>query len=93
MTAYEWTVTGGAITLGGTPTSNTATVTWGATGTGTISVNYTNANGCKAADATSLSVTINPQPAPTISGPASACVNDPNQVYSTSPASLIIYGL
>ena len=65
MTNYVWTVVGGTITTGGTATSNTATVTWDGTGPYSVSVNYDNANGCKAASAKVLPVTINPLPATT----------------------------
>ena len=62
---YVWNVTGGTITAGGTATSNTVTVSWGAAGTGHVTVNYNNAAGCSAASATDQSVTINALPTPT----------------------------
>ena len=37
---YTWTVLGGTITAGGTPTDNTVTVTWPTAGTQTVTVNY-----------------------------------------------------
>ncbi|MDP4202454.1 MAG: Ig-like domain-containing protein, partial [Bacteroidota bacterium] len=73
MSNYVWNVSGGTITSGGTSTSNTATVTWGSAGTGTISVNYSNANGCVAAASTNKSITINALPTATISGTTSVC--------------------
>ncbi len=51
---YSWTITGGSITAG-SGTSN-VTVTWGSTGTGTISVTETNSSGCTA---TSPDLTVN----------------------------------
>ncbi|MTK53693.1 PKD-like domain-containing protein, partial [Paludibacter sp.] len=75
MSSYNWTVSGGTITSGGTSTSNTATVTWGSAGTGTISVNYSNSNGCSASSSTSKIVTINALPTAAISGTTSVCQN------------------
>jgi len=50
MTNYIWAVSaGGTITAGGTATSNSVTVTWTTAGAKTVSVNYTNSNGCTAA--------------------------------------------
>ncbi len=83
MTGYVWNVTGGSITAGGTATSNSATVTWNTAGTGTISVNYTDANGCTAASATALPVTVNPLPAPNIIGSAVVCNHSTGNVYTT----------
>ncbi len=83
MTGYTWTVVGGTITAGGTATSNTATVTWNTVGAQSISVNYANANGCTAATATVYNVTVNALPTPTITGPASVCVNSTGNVYTT----------
>jgi hypothetical protein len=73
MTNYSWTVIGGTVTAGGTATSNTVTVTWTTSGTGTITVNYNNAAGCAAFSPTIYSVTVNPLPVPTVTGPASPC--------------------
>ncbi len=55
---YSWTVTGGTITAGGGSSDNTATITWGAAGTGHIIINYTDANGCTATTATDETYTI-----------------------------------
>jgi PKD repeat protein len=86
MTNYLWSVSaGGTITAGGTPTDNTVTVTWTTVGAETVSVNYTNGNGCTAASSTIRNVTVNALPAPTLAGPASVCVNSIGNVYSTEP--------
>ncbi|HPT02033.1 MAG TPA: PKD domain-containing protein [Bacteroidales bacterium] len=86
MSNYSWTVTGGTITAGGTSTSNTATVTWGAAGTGHIKVNYTNANGCSAASPTDQAITIGPSPAPAfIAQPVANCCMGENETYTTEP--------
>jgi hypothetical protein len=47
MTNYIWTVSsGGVITAGGGTSDNTVTVTWTVAGAQTVSVTYTNSNGC-----------------------------------------------
>ena len=68
MTGYVWTVSaGGTITLGAA--TNTITVTWNTVGFQTVSMNYTNASGCSAPIATVATVSVNPIPVPTITGP------------------------
>ena len=61
MTNYVWAVVGGSITAGSG--TNSITVTWNTVGTGTVSVNYNNANGCTAATPTVYNVVVNPLPA------------------------------
>jgi len=56
MTGYSWNIVGGT----GTTPDNNATVTWNASGAKSISVNYTNGNGCTAATATVYNVTVFP---------------------------------
>ena len=63
MTNYYWGISGGTITSGGGALQNSATVTWGAAGTGTIRVNYTDpSTSCIGGSPTSYAVTINPLP-------------------------------
>ena len=82
MTGYTWTVSaGGTITAGAG--TNSITVTWNTAGAQTVGVNYTNVNGCTATSPTSYSVTVNALPVPTITGPATACVNVTGNVYTT----------
>lgn len=84
MTNYIWSVSaGGQVTGGGTNASNTVTVTWNSVGAQTVSVNYTTPGGCTAAAPTVRNVTVNPRPAPTISGPASVCANTTGNIYTT----------
>ncbi len=64
---YIWTIVGGTITAGGEATDYTATVTWTTSGTQSISVNYTDANGCTAASPTTQNVTVTPLTIPTVS--------------------------
>ena len=79
---YVWNVIGGTYT-GGASTDNTVTVTWNATGAKSVSVNYTDINGCTAPAAAVYPVTVNQLPEPVISGPVTACQNVPGIVYST----------
>ena len=84
MTNYLWTVSpGGVITAGGTATNNTVTVNWNTAGSQSVSVNYTNANGCTAVAATSYSVTVNPTPVPTIGSNNAPCVGSTGNMYYT----------
>lgn len=84
MTNYIWTVSsGGTITSGGTPTSNSVTVTWNTAPAQTVTVNYSDANGCTAATPTVKNVTVNPLPVPTIAGQTSVCTGTTNNTYST----------
>ncbi len=76
---YIWNITGATIVSGGTSTSNTVTVLWGA-GTKAISINYSNSFGCTAA--TPATLTGNTGTIPTISGPASSCLNS-SVTYTT----------
>ena len=84
MSNYVWTVSGGGtVTGGGTATDNTITITWNTAGAQTVSVNYTDANGCTAASATVYNVTVNPIPSPTITGRASSMRGTTGNVYTT----------
>jgi len=58
MSNYQWSVTDGTITSGGTAASSTATITWNAVNNGAVTVNYNDANGCTAETPTSSEVTI-----------------------------------
>ncbi len=78
---YVWAVTGGTITAG--QGTYSATVTWNTNGAQTISVNYTNLNGCLAPTPTVYNVTVNALPVPTISGQNNLCVNSGAYSYTT----------
>ncbi|MFZ4549264.1 MAG: hypothetical protein ACOYN4_17585, partial [Bacteroidales bacterium] len=86
MTDYIWNVMGGTITFGGIGTSNKATVQWDGVGPYSISVNYTNSDGCTAALPTVYNVTVNTLPIPDLGGPNPVCLNSEGNVYTTNSA-------
>jgi len=60
---YLWSVPSGATTTGGGGASDDfITLTWTTPGNHTVSINYTDANGCTATAATTIGVTVNPLP-------------------------------
>jgi hypothetical protein len=81
MANYSWEVSAGGTITSGTGT-NSITVTWNSTGKQTVSVNYSNANGCTAVAPTVYNVMVNPLPVPVITGQVSVIVNTTYQ-YST----------
>jgi len=84
MTNYLWSVSsGGTITSGGGTGNNTVTITWNTAGAKTVSVNYTNTNGCAATTPTVYNVTVNALPTPTIAGPPAVCATSAGNVYTT----------
>ena len=86
MSAYTWVVSaGGSIQSGGTPADNTIDILWNTTGTQTVSVVYTDINGCTAAVPSIYNITVNPLPVPANSGPASVCLNSTGNIYTTNP--------
>jgi hypothetical protein len=87
MSGYLWSVSAGGLITGGTGT-NAITVTWNTAGAQTVSVNYTNANGCTAAAPTVYNVTVNAPPVPTITGQTSMCVNSGYYNYTTETGML-----
>jgi|GEM_PF-943443 len=86
MTNYNWNVSGGTITAGGGSSSDTVTVTWPTSGIFTVSLNYTDLNGCTALNSSILSVSVNngllPSPAGTISGMTVVNVGQSGVAYS-----------
>jgi large repetitive protein len=73
-TNYAWTISGGTLTSGGSATDNTATVSWPTAGPQSISVNYTDVNGCPAPAATVYNVNVTSAPTAVLSGNSSICV-------------------
>ena len=83
MTGYIWSVSaGGTITGGGGAGNNTVIVTWNTAGAQTVSVNYTNTNGCTAAAPIVHNVTVNALPVPALAGPATVCAAVTGNVLS-----------
>jgi uncharacterized protein (TIGR02145 family) len=89
MTNYQWSVSaGGSITLGGSTSDNTATITWTVAGNQTISVNYTDANGCQGLAATIYNVMVDPSPAVgvTISAPSNNVCSGTQVTFTAIPS-------
>ena len=76
MTGYAWTITAGGTITSGAGT-NAITVTWSTAGAQSVGVTYNTAT------TATYPVTVNPLPVPTITGPASVCVNSTGNVYTT----------
>jgi hypothetical protein len=86
MTNYTWNIsTGGTITAGGGTNDHTVTVLWHTSGTQTVSVNYTNPNGCEAATPRTNDITVLPEPTITLTGDLIACEGSSGNVYTTEP--------
>ncbi|MEI7663911.1 MAG: hypothetical protein WCK34_17015, partial [Bacteroidota bacterium] len=82
MTGYAWSISaGGSITTGAT--SSSITVTWTTAGAKTVTVSYTNGNGCTAATPASYTVNVSALPVPTITGPNIVCASSTGVVYTT----------
>jgi gliding motility-associated-like protein len=60
MTNYTWTVAGG--TIQGSSSGNSVNIKWNSTTTPSVSINYTDANGCPAATDKKLDVTVYENP-------------------------------
>ena len=82
---YVWTIPPGAILVaGGTSTSNTATIDFNTLGPNVVSVSYTIPGTiCSAASPTTLTVSVEPQPTPVITGSNLACLGVQGNTYST----------
>jgi hypothetical protein len=84
MINYVWSVSAGG-TIQGSATTNTITVLWTVAGAQTVSVSYTNANGCTPAAPTVYPVTVNPTTVPVINGTNNLCLNSGYYNYTTQP--------
>ncbi|MEI6900826.1 MAG: hypothetical protein WCL00_13185, partial [Bacteroidota bacterium] len=89
MTNYQWSISaGGLITYQGTSIDDSAIVTWTAAGNQTISVNYTDANGCEGLAPTVYNVTVDPSPAVdvTISAPSNIVCAGTQVTFTAVPS-------
>ncbi len=87
MTNYIWVVSGGGtVTSGGTLTDNTVTITWTVATPQSVSVTYTNGNGCVPLTPTvyPVSVITLPGPAGPITGTTPVCQNTNGVAYSVA---------
>ena len=79
---YSWVVSPGGTITSGAGTSS-ITVTWNTAGPQSVSVNYSNSYGCSANAPSVYNVTVNAQPAPTITGPSVICQGTTGNTYTT----------
>ncbi|TRZ71735.1 MAG: hypothetical protein D4R97_06425, partial [Bacteroidetes bacterium] len=83
MSDYSWNVSSGGNIVSGLGT-NVIMVNWVIPGPQTVSVVYRGTNGCMAPVPTVRNVTVNPLPAPVITGPDTVC-RTVSVIFSTSP--------
>lgn len=81
-TTYAWTVTNGTITSGAG--TNTVTIAWNNTATGTIAVTKTNVNGC--INSVSEIITLNAPPVASITGANSVCQGGTTTYTAANPS-------
>jgi gliding motility-associated-like protein len=79
--SYSWNVTGGNTV---SVNFNTITIYWPASGSGSLIVIENNTSTCSATD--NINVTIAPQPAPVITGPATVCTGTSSTFNVSVPA-------
>ncbi len=84
MTGYTWTVSAGGTIVSGAA-SNSISVTWSTAGPKTVTVSYTNANGCTAASPTVYALNVIALPVPTITGLVTVCAGNAGVTYTTEP--------
>ncbi len=85
---YLWNVVNGTVTAGGGTSDNTITISWLTAGAKSISVNYTDINGCVGA---AFATVVNaPGTSPTVSGLQTVCQGTTGVTY-TAPSGEIDY--
>lgn len=82
MSDYLWTISSGGTINGGLGT-DAITVTWNTIGAQSVTVAYTNQNGCITGTPVIKSVTVHSLPVPSISGNNTPCANSGNHPYTT----------
>ncbi|MGI6343425.1 MAG: PKD domain-containing protein [Bacteroidales bacterium] len=83
MNNYLWTLNSGGNIIG-PDNQQTVTIIWETAGDHTLSVNYTDPNGCRNPVPHSKTITVNALPVITITGTTPCCVNE-QYVYTTEP--------
>lgn len=78
--SYTWTVTGGTIQSGAG--SDSITVKWNNSGTGTVQLKESNVSSCDSS--VTKNIHIDPRPSPAISGKDTACAFTSGQAYTTA---------
>ena len=77
MSNYDWQISGGGVVIGGGGINDhTITINWTGTGLQSVSVNYTDANGCRALTPTVLNVMIHSLPNVTLTPYNDVCLSD-----------------
>jgi len=83
MTSYSWSTTSDGI-LTATANPYEISVTWPTSGAKSLSITYTDADGCLPVSPTTVPVTVNALPVPTVvSGENPVCIGVPGKVYTT----------
>jgi gliding motility-associated-like protein len=91
MSSYIWNVSlGGTVTAGGNFESSTATITWTTSGAKTVTVSYTNGNGCVSENPTVYNVNVNSLPEPLASNNGPLCEGLALQLFG-EPEGMISY--
>jgi hypothetical protein len=85
MTNYVWNYTGGTLISGGGTTDNTIEIQWTNTGNQSVSVNYTDLDGCTALQPTQLGIIVNNLPSF-----SSALVTDPIDCFGGTATVTIV---
>ncbi|MGB4655014.1 MAG: PKD domain-containing protein, partial [Bacteroidales bacterium] len=87
MSDYLWTLSSGGTIVGGNNiignNQQTVIINWNTVGDHTLSVNYTDANGCRNPEPHTKTITVNTLTPPTITGPTSVCENSTGLIYTT----------
>ncbi len=82
MNSYVWTVSAGGSILSGNGSSSIL-VAWNASGDQSVTLSYTNPQGCPPLQPAQKLVRVHPLPVPFITGPSSVCSLSGTRVYST----------
>ncbi len=94
MSNYDWKVVGGQIISGGSSTDNTITIRWNSSGSGTVSVNYTNTSGCRASGSGATKTVILQNATTIIDQPSSSvilCSGEPLSLSVIASGSVLTY--